>query len=266
MQDLLKTKLAVLHIQGNWDSRNPGAELSHIFDDHILFSRLQNFPREMPLIKLISQLPRLTLGNGLGDQLPVAETAHLLRPHRGAIRRRLEQRQRELLGDHPDVEVDEAGAGDVDPDPLDGEPQEQLLRGDPGEGADLAVAQRPGDVPVVVQLALELGVAGPIQVHLELPVGVDPEARHPLGEQPHREAVGLEDLVDGRGGEGVEERDEEEEREEGEVEHGVSDRGSGRVGSGQGMWRASPAAAAAAASDGGAARGFAGIFGGRERK
>ena len=107
----------------------------------------------------------------------------------GTVGRGLEKGEGEMLEDDADVEVDEAGAGDIDPDSLDGEPQEELLGGDAGEGADLAVTERAGDVAVVMQLALELGVAGLIQVRLEPSLLVDLEIRHPLGQQPHGETV-----------------------------------------------------------------------------
>jgi len=48
---------------------------------------------------------------------------------RAAFGRSVEEGQRELLVDDADVEVDEAGGGDVDADLADGEPEEELLGG-----------------------------------------------------------------------------------------------------------------------------------------
>lgn len=57
-----------------------------------------------------------------------------------AFRRGLEEGERKPLEDDADVEVDNPGAGQVDVDALDGEPEEELLSGDPGDGGDPAVA------------------------------------------------------------------------------------------------------------------------------
>lgn len=115
-----------------------------------------------------------------------------------AVPRRLERGERKLLGDDADIEVNQAGAGDVDADFDNGEPEEQILGGDAGELVDLAVLQGAGDVHVVVQFVLELGVAGAIQMHLELSRIIEGEVLNPFRQQPHREAVEPQDFVDGR--------------------------------------------------------------------
>lgn len=112
------------------------------------------------------------------------------RVYRKALGRSLEEGQRELLVDDADVEVDEAGAGDVDADLVDGEPEEELLGGDAGEGGDLAVADGAGDGGVVADLRLELGGAGAVEVELELAGIVDGEVLDALREEADGESVG----------------------------------------------------------------------------
>ena len=48
-----------------------------------------------------------------------------------------------------------------------------------------------------MQLALELGIAGLIQIDLESAIVIDDEVGDALGEQAHWEAMGAEDFVDG---------------------------------------------------------------------
>lgn len=109
----------------------------------------------------------------------------------------LEERKRELLEDDTNIKINEAGAGDVDSNPLHGKPQEQLLSGNTGELADLAVGKKAGNVAIIVQLALELGNAGLIEMDLESTIVKEGEVRDALGEEAHGEAMGAEDIVDG---------------------------------------------------------------------
>lgn len=144
-------------------------------------------------------------------------------PGGGAIGRGLEEGEGELLVGDADVEVDDAGAGDVDADALDREPQEELLGGHPGQLADLAEPEGAGDVEVVVDLVLEPRVAGLRQADPELPGGrVDGVVGDALGEEADGEAVAPEVVVDrvavcGGGGGGGEDR-----RQEGEEEEAVA--------------------------------------------
>lgn len=115
--------------------------------------------------------------------------------YRKALGRSLEEGQRELLVDDADVEVDEAGAGDVDADLVDGEPEEELLGGDAGEGGDLAVADGTGYGGVVADLRLELRSAGAVELDLELAGFVDGEVLDALGQETDGEAVGSEHVV-----------------------------------------------------------------------
>lgn len=91
-------------------------------------------------------------------------------------------REWELLGDDAHIEVNQAGAGDIDPDFNHRKPQKQILGGDTGEAVDLAVAETAGDIDVVVQFVLELGITGSIQVNLELARIIQAEVVHPFGE------------------------------------------------------------------------------------
>lgn len=56
----------------------------------------------------------------------------------GAIGRGFEEGERELLVDNADIEVNKTGAGDVDADAFDGEPEEELLSRNTGQISDLA--------------------------------------------------------------------------------------------------------------------------------
>lgn len=113
------------------------------------------------------------------------------------IPRAFERGQRELLGNHADIEVNQATARDIDADFDDREPQEKVLCGNPGQAGDPAVAEDSGDVHVVVQFVLKFGIAGPIQEDLEFARIVEGEGVDALGEEPHGQAVNLEDIVDG---------------------------------------------------------------------
>lgn len=122
----------------------------------------------------------------------------LLGANGDAFGRRFEEGEGEALGGGADVEVDEAGAGDVDADAHDLEPEEEILGLEAGEGVDHAVAEVAGDVALVMQLVLELGVAGLVKAHPEEPVLAHRELPHALGEQAHGQPVLAQDLVDGR--------------------------------------------------------------------
>lgn len=136
----------------------------------------------------------------------------------GAIGRGIEEGEGELLVGDADVEVDDTGAGDVDADALDGEPEEELLGGDAGEPADLAELEGAGDIEVVVELVLEPGDAGLRQADPKLAGGgVDGVVGDALGEEADGEAEAPEVVVDravglrARGERGEESRQSEEE-------------------------------------------------------
>lgn len=122
----------------------------------------------------------------------------LLGANGDAFGRGFEEGQGEALGGGADVEVDEAGAGDVDADTHDLEPEEEILGLEAGEGVDHAVAEVAGDVALVMQLVLELGVAGLVKAHPEEPVLAHRELPHALREQAHGQPVLAQDLVDCR--------------------------------------------------------------------
>lgn len=150
----------------------------------------QNRPLSIILIELVTQLSRSILGGEVGFGWGRGR-------QRDAIQRGLEEGEGEALVDNADVKVDETGAGDVDADAEDGEPEEELLGGDAWEGGDLAVGERAGDggVEADLALALELGRARRVQPDLEPPVAVDLEILHPFRQQPHRQAMGFQHLV-----------------------------------------------------------------------
>lgn len=86
----------------------------------------------------------------------------------GAIRRRLKERERELLVYNAHIEVDKARAGYIDSNTFDREPKKELLSRNAGQVSDLAEADGAGDVEIVVDLVLELGVTGLVQPDMEL--------------------------------------------------------------------------------------------------
>ena len=102
-----------------------------------------------------------------------------------AFRGRFEEREREALEGGADVEVDEAGGGDVDSDAHDLEPEEEILGLEAREGVDHAAAEVTGDVALVMQLVLELGVAGLVEVDPEAAVMGQAEVLDALGEEAH---------------------------------------------------------------------------------
>lgn len=151
------------------------------------------------LIEPIPQFSRFTLGNGVYDE-PAAVDVSLVGGSRDlTFGRGFEKRERELLINDADIKVNDAGAGDIDPNTLDREPEEEFLGRNTRQGSDPAVAESPRDVPVVMQFALEFGIAFLIQVDLELAALVDFELRDALGQQAHGKPVGPEHVVDRRG-------------------------------------------------------------------
>lgn len=141
------------------------------------------------MIKLVPQFPRFALEHGSNGFNGGGGS--------GAIRWSFEKRQGELLINDADIEVNDAGAGHVYPYSFNREPEEQLLGRNTRQGSDLPETQRPRDVPIVMQLALEFGIAGLFQVHLEPALVVDFEVDYALGQQAHRKSVGPQHVVDG---------------------------------------------------------------------
>lgn len=107
----------------------------------------------------------------------------------------LEGGQRKLLGHDSDIEVNQAGSGHIHPDFLDREPEEQILGSDSVQLLDLTVTQSAGNIDIVVDLVLEHGVAGLIQIHFKPAVAVKGEVGDAVGKQAHGEPVGFENLV-----------------------------------------------------------------------
>ncbi|KAL0322282.1 UNVERIFIED_CONTAM: hypothetical protein Scaly_2524600 [Sesamum calycinum] len=94
--------------------------------------------------------------------------------------------------------------GNVDTNTLDGKPEKELLGGHPRQISDLGERDGAGDVALVSDMGLELGLAGGRIDQMEVEatsVGVDGEGGDALGEKANRESVGFEDVVEGGGGE-----------------------------------------------------------------
>lgn len=129
-----------------------------------------------------------------------------------ALLGRLEEGQRELLGDDTNVEVNQAGARNVYANGLDGQPEKELLGSNTGEIGKHGVVEPAGNVALVSNGSLELGVArgGIEQVKLEeAGDGVDGEIGNALGKEAHGKAVGLQDVIEGGlkvGGNGISRR------------------------------------------------------------
>lgn len=121
----------------------------------------------------------------------------ILTTNRDAISRRLEHRQRVLLANDTNVEVYKPRARDIDTDPFNRKPQEQILSRYSRQISYVSRAQRSRDIRVVAKLRLVLGVARLVQVNGEPSrLAVEGEFRHAFREYPRRESVVLEDLVD----------------------------------------------------------------------
>lgn len=102
-----------------------------------------------------------------------------------------------MFVNYADIEIDQTGARDVDPNGLDGEPEEKLLGGDAREVGNLAVAEDAGDGDVVPDRGLEHGGAGVGKVELEAAGDVvEVKVAKSLREEANRKGVGGEELVD----------------------------------------------------------------------
>lgn len=109
-----------------------------------------------------------------------------------------------------DIEQDDAGAGIGVEDPLDGQPDEELLLLQSFQSFELAEAEVSGNEAVEMREAVVLGVAGLVEVGFEKGGGgVEGEIGDGFGEEAGGEAVGFEEVVDRVG-----DRDEGEEEEE----------------------------------------------------
>lgn len=158
-----------------------------------------------------TQANKLYLGDGGELQAELAcEPGGAAEPRAGAADGDLgEVRLRQRLGDEPRQELDGALVG-VGDDGGDGDPDEELLRLDPGEPRDGAVRDPAADgVLEVGEVGAEPDVAGARQPDLEVPrVVVEGVGRDRLRDQPPREAVLREEVVRyaverrGRGGGG----------------------------------------------------------------
>lgn len=111
------------------------------------------------------------------------------------IRRYIKHRQRELLVDNSNIEVNNPRVGNVYSDPFHRKPKKKLLRRDPRQVGDLSIADRPGDVWLVPDIVLEVSRALFPQEHLEFTFGIDRESLHTLRKQTHRETVIFQYIV-----------------------------------------------------------------------
>lgn len=78
----------------------------------------------------------------------------------------------EFLVDDADLEVDAIGGGQIDPDLVDVEPDEEALDLNALEVGDGAIAELAGDLALVVDQVVELHVAGLLQNDDELAIRV----------------------------------------------------------------------------------------------
>lgn len=109
-----------------------------------------------------------------------------------AILGRFEEGQGKLLENDTNVEVNQAGAWNIDTNALDGQPEKELLGRNTGEIRNPTVIEPARDVALVSDRGLELGVAGRRVEHVELEEtggGVQRESGDALGEKPHRQTV-----------------------------------------------------------------------------
>lgn len=84
-----------------------------------------------------------------------------------AIRRGLKEGKRELLVNNTNVEMNYTRSGQIDTNSLNRKPKKELLGGNSGQFSDLAVGEPAGDIEIIVNLILELGIAGLVEEDLE---------------------------------------------------------------------------------------------------
>ena len=112
-------------------------------------------------------------------------------------------------------------------------PKKELLRGNSSQFSDLAIAEATGDIEIIVNLILELSIAGLVEEDLESASGrVDGESGDVLGKEADGEAVKVEMVVDGGWVRSGHERRGKEEEESEEEDHGDGDGdgdGDGRI-------------------------------------
>lgn len=99
------------------------------------------------------------------------------------------------MGDD-DVEEDETGAGVVDDDVLDRQPQEELLLGEADDVGQRGVAEICSDNALEEDPRLELRQARPLQEHLQPPRPVQAVRPDHLRQEPRRQPLAPEELVD----------------------------------------------------------------------
>lgn len=118
------------------------------------------------------------------------------------MRDALEQRLRKQLREETHLKLD-AAVGGAGLDGGDGKPGEELLGLDPGKVRDDAVADLTPDGLLVVDEVGELDVARRRELHHELAILGEREARHRVRKEPLGEPKALERVVSvvSRGGE-----------------------------------------------------------------
>lgn len=118
---------------------------------------------------------------------------------------RLEEGQGKLLKNDTDIKINQPGAGNIDTNTLDGKPEKELLSGHARQISNLGKRDGAGDVALISDMGLELGLAGGRIDQMEVEAaggGVDGEGGDALGKKANRESVGFEDVVEGGGGGG----------------------------------------------------------------
>lgn len=84
-----------------------------------------------------------------------------------AIRGGLKEGKRELLVNNADVEMNYTRRGQIDTNSLNRKPKKELLGGNSSQFSDLSVGEPARDVEIIVNLILELGIAGLIEEDME---------------------------------------------------------------------------------------------------
>lgn len=116
----------------------------------------------------------------------------------GTIRRGFKERERELLIHNTHIKVNEPRARNINANTFNRKPKKKFLCRDARQLADPAETQGPRDVEIVVNLILELRIAGMLQKDLKIAGrGVVRELSNTLRQEAYGEAMEAEVVIDG---------------------------------------------------------------------
>eukprot|EP01018_Ginkgo_biloba_P011534 Gb_40129 [translate_table: standard] len=134
----------------------------------VYLALLDSFPGN--IIPFRTDSARESLRESIGEKLPFGERGLLFICVYLAVRRRLKQRERELLVNNPHIEVYESTVWNVDTNALHWKPEEQFLLLQTCNSSQLPIAQITPNHSLKVDLILKLGKAGFLQINLQLTV------------------------------------------------------------------------------------------------